>query len=299
MDKSSYFIKDRAMFGSFPTQEAVDELESQGVRYFINLTNCDETKITPYKTKYKEIKYPIIDRHVPIDWQSYAKFIIKLSDIIKTLKNGELVYIHCKGGHGRSGVVVASLLCYIFGLTPEESLEQTTKSHSKRSVMRDKWRKLGSPQTYHQKCFIKAFFSTLYFFKTTKIGQTVGFSTFSSHPVYVKDFGKFPTAEACIQAYKCPTDVEYVRNQEESKTPFYSKTIGKKVKLREDWVHVHEDIIYKVLEIKFKQHSDLKDKLLMTGLRPIIHRSTDYNIGNNKLGRALMKLRDHFYRQME
>ena len=55
MDKSSYFIKDRAMFGSFPTQEAVDELEIQGVRYFINLTNCNESKITHYKIIYNEL----------------------------------------------------------------------------------------------------------------------------------------------------------------------------------------------------------------------------------------------------
>lgn len=299
MDKSSYFIKDRAMFGSFPTQEAVDELERQGVRYFINLTNCDETKITPYKTKYNEINYPILDRHVPTDWQSYAKFIIKLSDIIKTLKNGELVYIHCKGGHGRSGVVVASLLCYIFGLTPEESLEQTTKSHSKRSVMRDKWRKLGSPQTYHQKCFVKGFFSSLYFFKTTKIGQCVGFSTFSSHQVSIKGFGTFPTAEACIQAYKCPTDTDYVQKQQESKTPLYSKIVGKKVTLRNDWYNIQEEIIYKVIEAKFSQHAELKENLLNTGLRPIVHSTSDYSIGNNKIGRALVKLRDQFYRQLE
>ena len=30
MERSSYFIKDRALFGSFPTQEAVEELEKMG-----------------------------------------------------------------------------------------------------------------------------------------------------------------------------------------------------------------------------------------------------------------------------
>ena len=67
MDRSSYFIKDRAMFGSFPTQEAVEELEEEGVRFFINLTHDDEKKITPYTTKYTQILFPIIDRQVPKD----------------------------------------------------------------------------------------------------------------------------------------------------------------------------------------------------------------------------------------
>ena len=43
-----YFIKNKALFGSFPTQTTVKELESEGVRYFINLTNTHEKKTTPY-----------------------------------------------------------------------------------------------------------------------------------------------------------------------------------------------------------------------------------------------------------
>ena len=213
MNRSSYFIKDRAMFGSFPTQDDVNELEEMGVRYFVNLT-CDyEKKITPYTTKYEYISYPIIDYHVPKNWYSYSLFIIRLSDIIKGLKPGELLYIHCKGGHGRSGVVVASLLCYIFKMNPTVALEQTTKSHSKRSIMREKWRKIGSPQTYLQKCFVHKFFSNLNFYKACQTGNTCGFSNFTSHVVNIEDFGSFPTAEAAIQAYKNPTDSEYVYRQ--------------------------------------------------------------------------------------
>ena len=39
MDNASFFIKNRALFGSFPTQESVEELEKNGVKYFINLTD--------------------------------------------------------------------------------------------------------------------------------------------------------------------------------------------------------------------------------------------------------------------
>ena len=47
MDYCSYFIKDKAIFGSFPTQESVYELENEGVKYFVDLTDNDkEKKIT-------------------------------------------------------------------------------------------------------------------------------------------------------------------------------------------------------------------------------------------------------------
>ena len=38
MNYCSYFIKDKALFGSYPTQQSVEELEQEGVRYFVDLT---------------------------------------------------------------------------------------------------------------------------------------------------------------------------------------------------------------------------------------------------------------------
>ncbi len=303
MDRSSYFIRDRAMFGSFPTQEAVNELEGKGVRVFINLTHDNEKKITPYTTKYTVISFPIMDRHVPKDWQAFARFIIHVSDIIKSLKRGDLVYLHCKGGHGRSGVVVASILCYIFKMEPEVALEHTTKSHSKRLVMREKWRTLGSPQTYSQKNFVYRFFEPLMFYRAYRNGPTAGFSNFTNHPVTIQGFGTFSNAESAIQAYKNPTDREYVENQENSRTPIIAKALGRKTELRSDWLEVCDDLMYKVVEAKFNQNPELKDNLLTTGLRPIIqHNRGDYfwadvdNTERNKLGKILTKLREQYYR---
>lgn len=305
MDRSSYFIKDRAMFGSFPTQKAVDELETEGVRYFVNLTHNYEKKITPYLTKYNYISYPITDHHVPKDWQSFAIFIIKISDIIKSLKHKELLYIHCKGGHGRSGIVVASLLCYIFGMSAKNALEQTSKSHNNRIVMREKWRKLGSPQTYIQKYFVHTFFEQLRFYRSCKNDQTIGFSNFTIYPVNIEGFGFFPTAEAAIQAYKNPNNPEYVSKQESSNNPIISKNLGRNIDLRSDWLDVCENLMYKIVKAKFEQHPKLLENLLSTGLRYIIYHTLVDNFwgdggdgsGENKLGKVLMKLREYHYRK--
>jgi len=107
MDRSSFFIKDKALFGSFPTQDAVEELETIGVRYFIDLTHSHETKIVPYETRYTYISFPIPDRRIPVNILEFSSFIVKLSDIILGCGRIKIIYIHCKGGHGRSGVVVA------------------------------------------------------------------------------------------------------------------------------------------------------------------------------------------------
>jgi ribA/ribD-fused uncharacterized protein len=301
MDRSSYFITDKALFGSFPTQEAVEDLQRAGVRHFINLTHPDEKKIEPYHTDYNYISFPITDHHVPKDWRLFACFLVKVGDIINKLHPGELIYVHCKGGHGRSGIVVASLLCYMYDITASSALEYTAKYHSTRSVMREKWRRMGAPQSLYQRHFVHMFFEPFVFFRS---GDITGFSNFSSHPVTVQGLGTFPTAEAALQAYKNPDDVEYVQKQREARTPNVSVLLGKKV-TRPDWEHVCERIILHILKSKFDQHPDIRKNLLGTGFRPLIQhtRADDFwgnggdGSGKNRLGKALMKLREYYYRR--
>jgi protein-tyrosine phosphatase len=158
MERCSYFIENKALFGGFPTQEIVKELENMGVRYFVDLTRFNESKTTPYCTHYEYIHYPIMDHSIPRDLTDFVYFIAYIGHIINILEEGELIYIHCKGGHGRSGVVVASLLCSINKITPDESIKLTSEYHSRRTVMREKWRIIGSPQTRHQKMFVHKFY---------------------------------------------------------------------------------------------------------------------------------------------
>lgn len=294
MDKASFFIEGKALFGSFPTQNSVNELESQGVRYFINLTHEKESKIKSYTTNYTYINYPINDRSVPKNYTEYACFIIKITDIIKELVDDEKIYIHCKGGHGRSGVVVASILCYINNISPEEAIENTTYYHNKRLVMRDKWRKIGSPQTKQQKKFIYKFFSKIIFCKTYGHGRVAGFSTFTPHKITYNGI-TYPTAEAAIQAQKNVGDVSYVISQQTCTSGLQSINLGNKINCREDWDTVYKDIVYDVIKAKFDQYPELKNNILRTGLGPIIHHSKISN--DNILGTILFKLRFLYYKE--
>lgn len=173
MQRCSYFIPNKALFGSYPSRlkrgetavkynEIVQELEENGVRYFIDLTYKGEEFISHYETKYTYINYPIGDQKPPVNWTTFASLIIKICDIINRLNPDEKIYIHCRGGHGRSGVVVACILCYYFSISPKEALELTTKYHSNRREMSDKWRRIGSPQTIGQKDFVYKFNSPVF-----------------------------------------------------------------------------------------------------------------------------------------
>ena len=306
MEYCSYFIKDKALFGSYPTQESIPILENEGVRHFIDLTCEGESKIIKYQTNYNYINYPIIDRKVPYNWRSFARFILHLSSIIKQLdsEKNEKLYIHCRGGHGRSGVVVACILCHLFNKTPEEAIQLTTNYHSNRSIMREKWRLMGSPQTRIQKIFVHRFFSPLYIYRAYKQHHTTGFSNFSLHSVDINGMGIFPTSEAAFQAHKDPENQEYIIKQLNAKSPSISKSFGSKCNLRKDWHTQKINIMYNILKLKLSQHDDIREKLLNTGLRPIIDHGMDHfwcngsnGDGENMYGKLLTTIRNRFYQQ--
>ena len=77
------------------------------------------------------------------DEDKLLDYIPKLADTIRD--NNEIVYVHCWGGHGRTGIVIALLLSVLYDLDSEEALRLTELYHSKRIEAR-----LHSPQTSSQ-----------------------------------------------------------------------------------------------------------------------------------------------------
>lgn len=304
MDNSSYFIKEKAIFGSYPTQESVKELEDSGVIYFINLTNSYEKKIKPYTTKYNYINYPIEDRNVPKNLVSFANFILELSKIINNIKNNKKIYIHCKGGHGRSGLVVASLICHLFNYTPDESLKYTSYCHRQRKNLKEKWKKIGAPQTYDQKKFVHTFFKPIIFYNSTNHYL----SNFSNHPIQIKNLGTFCCVETSFLAFKNKDNKEYIDLLLNIKSPFDIHNILKNFKLiydQNEWEHEKINIMKKILIIKINKYPEIKSYLLKSGLSPIIHYSK-YDLcfgqkrngnGKNMLGKLLEEIRLELYKK--
>ena len=278
MDRASFFIKNKALFGSYPTQEAVNELENEGVIYFIDLTNKEEEeqgKVIPYTTTKTYIRYEIKDRYIPTDWKSFAKFILDTGQKIKELKinpgtgKNEKMYINCRGGHGRSGTLVAGLICYLFSLSPKESLEYTSYCHSKRNIMRDKWRKIGAPQTYTQKRFIYNFFDYLNIthYKNSKYGF-YDYLKYSFMTIDNDDLRLFSNIEDAFRSMK--TDCDNKNGQ----------------------------ILKQLFIDLFEQHPELKENLLGTGLRPLVFHSKVDKKYNLLYAKTLMTLRVKYYTEI-
>ena len=125
-------------------------------------------------------------------------------------------------------------------------------------------------------------------------------SNFAPYPIKLRG-KRWPTSEHFFQAQKFAN----TRDQEEIRaagSPMIAARMGRdrKRKLRRDWERVKLGIMREAVEAKFRQHDDLRARLLATGDAPLVEHTENDDFwgdggdgkGRNELGRILMAVRD-------
>ena len=72
-------------------------------------------------------------------------------DLAYAIRNGEIIYLHCWGGHGRTGVIVCLVLHLLYGITGDEAIERCEFVHDIRKLRVN----VSSPQTVTQKVQVR------------------------------------------------------------------------------------------------------------------------------------------------
>ena len=147
------------------------ELSEFGISLFIDMTSTMEKRIHKlydyYRLENKKshpfqyLNYPIPDNECPSDifhFKSFLRHIIQIGFISAHPK----IYIHCRGGHGRSGLLVAGLLCYLTNIHPHQAIQKITKAHRERKLLRHHWKSVECPKNKNQRQFILFHFQPTY-----------------------------------------------------------------------------------------------------------------------------------------
>jgi len=155
MNFCSEMYEGRGFFGGYPSEEEFGELLRAGMTTFVDLTTAREKRNFPFVYTVPEgctyLPFPIFDNQIP---KNRLLFLQLVHDIAHRLHHGEKVYMHCRGGHGRSGVLVASLLCYLHNLLPHHAIQKATMYHSRRPNLKMKWKSTSCPQMFRQQKFV-------------------------------------------------------------------------------------------------------------------------------------------------
>ena len=77
--------------------------------------------------------------------------------LVKAIYEGEIIYLHCWGGHGRAGVIASIMIHLMFKLSAGESMYLCQKLHD----MRVHNLGVNSPQTLNQRLQVTRIISKL------------------------------------------------------------------------------------------------------------------------------------------
>lgn len=121
-------------------------------------------------------------------------------------------------------------------------------------------------------------------------------SNFYETPVMYEGI-RYRNAEAAFQSAKLVDKVERLAFQK--LTGAQAKTLGKTVKLRDDWDDIKLSVMYDVVDAKFAQNGIIRTELIWTGTQEIIEKNdwgdTYWGVcrgkGENHLGKILMAIR--------
>jgi protein-tyrosine phosphatase len=122
----------------------------------------DVQNIIQNKADYPTLKTDVVEvtfDHCPIkDCSIVADEIVfdLAKKLVDAIRNGDVIYLHCWGGHGRTGVMVCLILHLMYGLTADESLKRCQLLHDARK----RYIAVSSPQTFAQQEQVRRIINT-------------------------------------------------------------------------------------------------------------------------------------------
>jgi len=157
-DWMSCLMPNHLYFGPFPNQRMIDRLHEEGFNVILNLTIPGEEQMYYLHEGMEYLSYPIPDNRYPLCVMSYATLVTHIKYLAMTKK----IYVHCRGGHGRSGMTCVSIIYAIYPFDLRESIAFVNQSHNERNMLRNKWKKRNSPFNYDQFTFLSKIHKNIY-----------------------------------------------------------------------------------------------------------------------------------------
>lgn len=131
---SNWLSKNICVGGSIDYKTQLDLFIAAGIDVFVSLIGVDKVKLRLYD--YEKvlpadkiyISEPIQDMNIISD----DKVLALARRIVAMIRKGHKVYIHCSGGHGRTGTIVAIVLHLLYGLSLYQIRDYLQYSHDQR-----------------------------------------------------------------------------------------------------------------------------------------------------------------------
>lgn len=116
--ESTWLVPGHLIIGSEPGDPQVSALLDAGVTTFVSLIGEYNTEhyrnmVYPARTTANFLHFPVLDRGTCAT-EALVALVLELK--FRLTQRREVIYVHCLGGHGRTGMVVIPLMAALFDL---------------------------------------------------------------------------------------------------------------------------------------------------------------------------------------
>jgi hypothetical protein len=183
---------------------------SIGVKTIIDLTT-EADKLAPYEANIpnipnnenvKRYRFPIKDGSANNDPQVLAAVASAL--VAMRAANGGVVYVHCWGGHGRTGVVVSIILGQYLKISADMALYITSVTHATRPYQKQQGPS-SSPQTIDQLAQVRKLLASIGSVEDANVYATTARRLFSIYKI------GYAPPDWVIKFMNMPSYVDYAR----------------------------------------------------------------------------------------
>jgi hypothetical protein len=138
--ESNWLIPRQLLVGGYPDTDDkhLEPLKNAGVNYFVCLNNEYGTSSRhgrihrPY-AEGLDSSYEFDNIKIPDMGTIDDKTILEISQkIVDRIRSGKIVYLHCSGGHGRTGTIACIVMYILYGLPLDQIFDYVQFAHDQR-----------------------------------------------------------------------------------------------------------------------------------------------------------------------
>lgn len=147
MGEYSTLLNGQLYFGQYPSLIQLNQLRILGVNICIDLTQTNDYQYID------KIHFPIRNKGVPSSKIAFHNLVTSLCNHIR---DGKKIYIHCRHGRGRTGLLVAALIGHCLKVDVNAAMHIVSAAYQTGNATEKSPKRL--PHHHNQQNFLKEYF---------------------------------------------------------------------------------------------------------------------------------------------